>query len=418
MTAARAGWSAALLVVVAVPVLPRLQPGAGVWLQLAELTGLLATSALVMTVVLPSRVRSLTRAFGVDGVHLLHRAAGVTVVGLVLIHLACVVAADPTAVALLNPATATSASKAAMVSALALGALLTLTVIRQRQRYEVWRWAHLSLTAAAVVGATLHIWYLGRLVNDPTMRVVFTSLAAVVAAVGVWRWGLRPRDPSTGFLVAAVRPQSPTVSSIFLEPARSRHRLDEPAMPHLAGQFAWLRLASHPQAQEHPFTIASGMNARRVELVIRHRGDFTRAIRSLPAGRRVWLDGPHGAFTVDDTMSRVAMVCSGVGIAPMLSILRTAADRGDRRPHLLIQYAARPDDMLFREELKDLAERIDLELLEVDEPDPIGAARAATTTPERWHWFVCGPPQMVRATETALSGAGVPITRINTEHFD
>jgi 3-phenylpropionate/trans-cinnamate dioxygenase ferredoxin reductase subunit len=276
----------------------------------------------------------------------------------------------------------------------------------------------LGLTATALGGSVLHVWYLGRLVHDPAMSVVFALFAAALIGVGWWRWAWRPRDPATGFRVAGVRARSPTVSSIFLEPARARHRLGEPALPHLAGQFAWLRLSQAPKAGEHPFTIASASGARRVELVIRHRGDFTRAMRALPTGHRVWLDGPHGAFTVEDAMARIGLICSGVGIAPMLSILRTAAEQGDRRPYALIQYAGRPDDVLFREELKDLAERLDLELFEVVAPDPLDPVIANVPDIERWHWFVCGPPPMVRATETALTAAGVPLGRINTELFD
>jgi ferredoxin-NADP reductase len=41
----------------------------------------------------------------------------------------------------------------------------------------------------------------------------------------------------------------------------------------------------------------------------------------------------------------------GIGITPMMSIIRTLADRGDRRPVVLL-YASRDwDSVIFREEL-------------------------------------------------------------------
>lgn len=418
MTAARVGWSLGLLAVLAGPAFLRLGPGTGAWLQLAELTGLVGMSGLVVTTVLPSRLRALTRAFGVDGTQILHRTIGAAVVGLVLVHLACVIAADPTAVRLLNPTTATPAALAAMAATLALAALLTLTVTRARQRYEAWRWVHLALTGAAVAGTALHVWLLGRLVTDPVMAPVFAVLGATAAAVAAARWLWRPRDPTAEFVVAGIRARSSTVSSVYLEPARSRHRLGEPPMRMDPGQFAWLRLAQRAAAEEHPFTIASAADARLLEFLVRHRGDFTRSLHALLPGRRVWLDGPHGAFTVSPTVGRVALVAGGVGLAPMLSILRTAADRNDRRPHLLIQYASHDGDILCRGDLEQLRPRLDLTLIEAVYPDPLHIVIGRVPRLDRWDWYVCGSPQMVAATETALAAHKVLPDRIHTEKFD
>src|SRR5688500_11673563 len=49
----------------------------GLWRQLSTITGLLALSALVCAAVLPSRLRSLNRAFGIESVIDLHRFFGV-----------------------------------------------------------------------------------------------------------------------------------------------------------------------------------------------------------------------------------------------------------------------------------------------------------------------------------------------------
>ena len=59
------------------------------------LTGMLLLSTLVCTVILPSRLRSLNRAFGIESVIEIHRFLGVASAILVLAHLACVVAANP-----------------------------------------------------------------------------------------------------------------------------------------------------------------------------------------------------------------------------------------------------------------------------------------------------------------------------------
>jgi predicted ferric reductase len=66
------------------------------------------------------------------------------------------------------------------------------------------------------------------------------------------------------------------------------------------GQFGWLTLWGSPfQITGHPFSFSSSAAAAdgRVEMTIRNLGDFTSGIAKVPPGRRVFLDGPYGAFT-------------------------------------------------------------------------------------------------------------------------
>jgi len=50
------------------------------------------------------------------------------------------------------------------------------------------------------------------------------------------------------------------------------------------------------------------------------------------------VDGPYGAFVPDrfGDIDTLVLVAGGVGIAPMMSILRTMADRGDKTPVVLL----------------------------------------------------------------------------------
>jgi predicted ferric reductase len=434
---ARAGWVAAFGGVFVVPVAMRLTtaPTEPLWSQLSLVTGLLALSALVCTVLLPCRLRSLTRAFGIEAVMGLHRSLGATTAVLVLIHVACVVGADPADVALLAPATAGPPARAAIGATLALGAVILLALFRRLLggSYESWRWVHLALAAAALGLSTLHVWRLGNLVADPVLGPVLTALAGTVLGVLVHRWGWRAAlDPSTEFSVREVRPESPTVSTLVLEPRR-RHSADGTGWAFAAGQFAWLRLRRSVAAEEHPFTIASGASdGGRVEFTVRHRGDFTAALRDLRPGDPVWVDGPHGAFTPEPGRCEgVVMIAGGVGVTPMMSALRTAADRGDRIPYRLVVAAADPDELLFRVELAALRRRIDLEVTEVlrrpsagwvGHTGEIGAALLASVLAEDRHraldYFLCGPPALVRDALDALEVLDVPPDRIHTEQFD
>lgn len=442
-------WATAFLAVLLAPVLlaavlhgPRTgvsQPVARSSL-LSELSvgmGLLATSMLVCAVVLPSRLRSLTRTLGIDGVLGIHRFVGLAVALLVGLHVVLVLVAHPANVALLDVLHAPNRARVALGATVALGALIALTMLRRRlrHRYEVWRWVHVVLAAAMLVLTGLHIWWLNHLVRDSAMRAAFTVLALGVLVVLAYRWLWLPIfGARREYVVREVRPETSTVSTLVLQPRRDGPRRRRRSLEFAPGQFAWLRLNPSIRSQEHPFTIASSAHVGLwTEFTIRHSGDFTRELRSLRPGSPVWVDGPHGAFTLDlRRTTGLVLIAGGVGITPMMSMLRTLAHRHDRRPHRLLMVARTLDDLLFRAEIKQLQQRLDLtvvELLRQPPPSWTGASGAVDEDVltallpggfrrNQLDYYLCGPPALVTDVLTVLEGLDVPPPRIHTEQFD
>ncbi|GAA0895219.1 ferredoxin reductase family protein [Pseudonocardia zijingensis] len=407
----------------------------GLWQKLSTITGLLALSALVCAAVLPSRLRSLNRAFGIESVIDVHRFLGIVTASLIFAHLACVVAADPANITLLDLTTAPGRARAATVSTLALIALAVLTVLRNQARlsYELWKLSHVTLAATALLAAGLHVWLLDQLVRDAVIGTMFMLFAVLLVLVLGHRWVWRPLcDPSTEFVVRDVRRENRTVSTLVLEPCA---RVGRPATSwaFAPGQFAWIRLDRSVMAEEHPFTIASSAHSDATEFTIRHTGDFTRALRRLPVGATVWVDGPHGAFTNDaEASAGFVMIAGGVGITPMMSMLRTAAHRNDPRPYRLVVVASAPEDLLFRGELAELRQLIDLEVTEVlrrpvegwsghtgdINVDLLSAVLGGAHNAAEVDYFICGPPALVTDALGALDVLGAPLDRIHTEQFD
>jgi 3-phenylpropionate/trans-cinnamate dioxygenase ferredoxin reductase subunit len=437
-------WATAFLAVLLAPallapLLHGLRPGDGASL-LSELSvgmGLLATSMLVCAVVLPSRVRSLTRTFGIDGVLAIHRFVGLAVTLLVGLHIVLVVIAKPANLALFDVMHAPNRARAAVGATVALGALIALTVLRRRlrHRYEVWRWAHLALAGTALVLSALHIWWLNHLIRDPSMRALFAAFALGVLVVLGYRWLWMPVfGAGREYVVREIRPESSTVSTLVLEPKRSRSRRGYRALEFAPGQFAWLRLQPSVRAEEHPFTIASSAHLGLwTEFTIRHSGDFTSELRLLRPGSPVWIDGPHGAFTLDlQRTTGLVMIAGGVGITPMMSMLRTLAHRHDRRPHRLLVVASTIDELLFRAEIRKLQQRLDLTVVEVlRKPPPswtgpsgrIDESLLTAVLPGKFRrnqldYYLCGPPAMVDDVRSVLDRLEVPEPRVHTEQFD
>ncbi|HEU0089468.1 MAG TPA: ferredoxin reductase family protein [Pseudonocardiaceae bacterium] len=436
---ARTLWATAFVAVLLVPLLLALGAGGGssVLSELSVGVGLLATSALACAVVLPSRLRSLTQTFGIERVIGIHRYVGLIAVVLVLAHLALVVAADPANVALLDLGQAPNRARAATGATLALGALIGLTLLRRHlgHSYEVWRWVHLALAGSALLLSALHIWWLDHLVRDDAMRAWFASLALGVLGVLAYRWVWRPLfGARSEYVIREVRAETENVSTLVLQPRRDRHRQGYRSLEFAAGQFAWLRLEPSIGAQEHPFTIASSAHLGVwTEFTIRHTGDFTDELRRLQPGSPVWLDGPHGAFTADlQRTTGLVLIAGGVGITPMMSMLRTLAHRRDRRPHRLVVAARTVDDLLFRDELRQLRQRLDLTVVELLRRPPPGWPGATGSVDQallarllpgpfrrnQLDYFICASPAMVTDVLMALDALDIPASRIHTEQFD
>ena len=399
--------------------------------ELSMATGLVALSLLAIAYVLPKRVRALSRSLGIDVVLGVHRLVGLSALAFVFVHIVTVLAIDRSNLALLDLTSAPARARAAVVAsrgdAVAGGDIGVAPPADPA--YESWRAVHISLAVTAVVLAALHVWWLRHLVLQPRFRWWFLALAVLVVAASLRRWVWRPLSAWTRpYVVDAVRRESPTVSTLVLRP--SGHRGMRRFRP---GQFAWIRLGSTPMGfEEHPFTIASApRRSGEIEFTIKQLGDFSGGIAEVAVGDKVWVDGPHGAFSPDHHRSHgLVLIAGGVGITPMISVLRSLAQRGDQRDHLLFVSARALEELLFREEITELADRLRLRVVELlDKPHEgwtggtgfLDAQVLAANLPrqrERLDFFICGPPPMVTGVITSLRKIGVAPHHIHTEKFD
>jgi 3-phenylpropionate/trans-cinnamate dioxygenase ferredoxin reductase subunit len=430
----RVYWIAVYLLVVLVPPAlvvflerPRFRNLA---IEFTVLTGLLTLSMLVVTLALPTRVHSRLASIGIERVLRTHRLVALIAVVLLALHVLFAFIGDPRGIGILNLITAPRPVWAATTSTLALLVLIALGLRRRRRqpRYEGWRLAHISLAAVTLVAAGLHVWWLGHLVHRPAMRFTYALLAEVATIIAIRRWIWLPlRARTRSYVVDSVRPVSGNAVTVAVR--AHGHQ----GLPFVAGQFAWLKIGSSPFVfEEHPFTIASTAERPHLkEFTIKGLGDFSELLIGLRPGRKVYLDGPYGQFTIDGVSSAgFVFIAGGVGITPMMSILRTLADRGDRSHHELVVAARNVEDLMMRDEIKQLSERLDLRVTEVVQSPPpgwtgesgfVGTDLLDRVLPRRARhhdYYLCGPPPMVVAVGRQLRERGIAARRIHTEQFE
>jgi ferredoxin-NADP reductase len=141
----------------------------------------------------------------------------------------------------------------------------------------------------------------------------------------------------------------------------------------------------------------------------------------------VLLDGPHGSYRPGAHADRFVLIAGGVGITPIISLLRTAADCGDRRPFRLIYRSRRQEDIIFREQLDQLEQQLDLRVVHVlSDPHPGWTgeagfiddallARHLPRDPSGAEVFLCGPPPMLATALAGLRRLGVAPEHVHTE---
>ncbi len=405
---------------------------AGVLHEVSMVTALVAVSLLVATFLLPSRLRSMSRSLGIERLLRSHRALAVAGTGLAVLHAVVAVARSDKGVALLDLRTAPPRVWAASVSTLALVAIVGLALSRRRRRprYEGWRLVHVLLANIAVLGAALHVIWLNDLTREPLPRFWFAVLSMIVLVVNGHRWIRRPwaarRAP---YEVEEVRRETRSAVTLVLR------AVGHPGTRFRPGQFAFLKIGSSPYVfEEHPFSIASSaVQPERKELTIKAIGDFSEVVAGLRPGRTVHLDAGHGGFTTDGLTSEgFVLIAGGVGVTPMLSIIRTLADRGDRRHVVLVVAGRVADDLLHLADREHLEERLNLRVFELLTEPPLDwegevgrfreavleAVLPATRSRKRFDYFLCGPAPMVDAVNTLLTDRGVDRRRVHTELFD
>ncbi len=245
--------------------------------------------------------------------------------------------------------------------------------------------------------------------------------------VRVYKPWILIRNP---FLVAEVTPEQGGAYSLLLKPKKDK------VFRFQAGQFAWLTANNSPFSDaEHPFTIASSAeNRKTVSFTIKELGDFSSSIKSLKPGQEVYVDGPFGAFTYERHLHAEGFmfIAGGIGITPMMSMLRSLADREDKRPLVLLYANRNWEGITFREEVQALQQRLNLKVIHVLENPPddwvgdkgfITAELIMKNLPEGlkpniWEVFICGPLPMMNAVENMMPTVGVSVGDFHSERFD
>ena len=151
---------------------------------------------------------------------------------------------------------------------------------------------------------------------------------------------------------------------------------------------------------------------------------------TLQVGDRLQLSGPYGVFTLREGDDDLVFIGGGAGMAPILSLLRSMAERGLTRKATYYYGARSRRDLCFEDELRALEDTLPgfryIPALSEPAPDDDwdGETGLITDIVKRHadglagvHAYVCGPPPMVEAALPLLAALGVEEKRIYYDKF-
>jgi len=210
--------------------------------------------------------------------------------------------------------------------------------------------------------------------------------------------------------VTEVRPETSDTSTfvVTFDDAKMRE-----SFTYLPGQFVELSIFGLGGC---PIGIASSPTEKGfLEFCVRAVGTVTNAIHDLEVGDKLGVRGPLGnSWPTEEVEGKdLLFIGGGIGLPPLRSLIHYVLDNRDRYGAVEIVYGARsPQDLVYKQELKEWEERPDVDLyVTVDAGDeswegPVGFVppflREIDPSPENKVAFTCGPPIMIKLVVEAL----------------
>ncbi|TCM13029.1 putative ferric reductase [Novosphingobium sp. PhB165] len=432
-TMRRVVWVVVYLLFVLFPLLTlllgSLPPARDFWTEFSAALGYSGLAIMGLQFGITARFRYVTEPWGEDIIYHFHRQISLLAVALVIVHPLIMAAVHPELLEVPELSEAPWGAVAAFFSLFSLIAMVVTALWRAKLKipYEVWHLSHITLALIAVAGGLFHMVGWSFYLANPWKRALWFGLTIFWVGLLLYVRIIKPlfmlRRP---YRVTEVREERGDTTTLVMQPE------GHDGFHFRTGQFGWLTVLGSPfKITAHPFSFSSSaaVTDGSVEMSIRNLGDFTREIPKTRVGQRVYLDGPYGSFTIGNPANMHVLIAGGVGVTPMMSMIRTLADRGDKRTVILFYGSKDWDLITFREELEALEARLDLKVIHVlaDPPAEWSGERGFISAdvliqhlpaPYAAHeYFICGPDAMMDAIERALAQLDVPMSKYHAERY-
>lgn len=285
-----------------------------------------------------------------------------------------------------------------------------------------------NLNVFAVLLLFVHVM-LSSSARDPLVKTIYILYFSIGMGFYLYHKLIRPSFFSKRFFVEGVITESPSISTLELRPANGKNFAYDP------GQFVYVKIDDPAiSKEEHPFSLTSHpANQKTITMSIKKSGDWTEKVSKIKVGSTVLIDGPYGKFSPVnyDCHDGIVLIAGGIGITPMLSILRHFAQSDREQKIILFWNVKTTADLIYDKEFKQLlatmknftfvpvvsqanfsgeSGHINREMIEK-------YIEANAYDARKLQYFFCGPESMWAAIEEILFAMKIEKKQMHRENF-
>jgi len=402
--------------------------------ELGKDCALVAFAILVLQFVLAPRFKWLERPFGLDIVIRFHQHMALFALSLLIVH-PLLLSLGNKSLKLLIGLKLPWYIWAGKLGLLLLFANVLFSKWRRpfKISFEKWRLGHDLLAPLLLVVILVHSWNAGHndLVPGP-LRPLWLLAGTSALLLFVYHKRFRPaRLRMRPYMVTEVRRETDKVWTVEMQPPEGK------VLPkYLPGQFHFITFFRAPDLpiEEHHWTISSSpTDPSRFSSTIKALGDFTATIGGTKPGDTASVHGPFGRFScaLHPQEKDLVFIAGGIGITPLMSMLRFLRDTGDDSSVLLLYGNKNLEEIVFRDELS---------AIEAAGTPRLRVVHVLSMEQSAWQgekgfidgekidrlcgkdltgkvFYICGPPPMLKIVLAALKERDVADQRIRTEIF-
>jgi predicted ferric reductase len=392
-----------------------------------------AYAIMALQPVLASRWKWIERPFGFDVVIRFHRYMGVFVVLLLLCHPPGMAFGGAGMGLLTNIIQPWNVWVGRVVLILLiLQVVISVEYARLGMTFEQWRRSHNVLAVLILTGAFIHSWWTAYDLGPMPMQALWLALFGLTIFAYVHHKVLERRClQRRPYRVVGVEQETHNVWTVKFAPPEGEKIYD-----YQPGQFHFITLLRSDglPVEEHHWTISSSpTNKDFISSTIKESGDFTSTIGKTKVGETALLQGPFGRFcyTLYPEDKDFVFIAGGIGITPLMSMIRHMRDTS-KDANVLLIYANRTEkDIAFRDELAQIeaGSTPRLKVIHVVSNPEAGwtgesgrldrdkLARLLSQRGEGTAYYICAPPGLAKIVIESLRSMGVPYARMRTEEF-
>lgn len=188
---------------------------------------------------------------------------------------------------------------------------------------------------------------------------------------------------------------------------------------------------SYPWPDSRAFSIANSPTRKNlINITVSVKGSFTRRMyEEIKEKDRVWIKLPYGSFSFDGSSDEIVLIAGGTGITPFVSFIEYAIDKKISSSIKLFYGFRKPDSCIFEDIIEESEQKLPSfkKYYFIEEPGgwkctegklDIEHIIMLTENIRTAHFYLSGPPEMIRGFKRRLADSAVSPDHIHIDDWE